>query len=431
MKWILSLLILFSQAAVANKDEFKKDLEQFIHIHKTRAEFLFAQRSEITGLEIIVADRANNMASRFGHALLRFVDKDGLWANDIVISFGALSDTEKLSLVKGVFGGYPILPEVMTLHEYWNRYTQVESRDLRRYVLNLDKKQLDHFLDITFEYVKNPEKLKNYTFTKNNCVGVISKFLIEAGLTVDDKQAIVPTRVHKWLRKNNLTIYPEFVMKNPSLLEKKISEVQLASLKTEELIQKFSAQELAYIYINKEDLSFNQIKGISSYLNESQINIDDAFSVTNLSPLLYQRCHSLECFRNFNKLEQNLKIEEQLNIIGYRLKENNDQQRLYLAHREFQKWDLIRVQGLHINDGKYKLTLKKNKIHFSANAIKTEQAGTQKVSTPLQFEVNAKTIILLGEEVGQIKEGALLLKDNFRFVLHQDGEDQVFSLIKI
>ena len=429
MKWMLSFFLLFSHLAFAKQENFKEELEQFIQIHKYRAEYLFTQRSQITGVEIIVADRSNNVASRFGHALLRFIDRDGYWANDLVISFGALSDTEKLSLVKGIFGGYPILPEVMTLHEYWGRYTQEESRDLRRYVLNLTPDQLDAFLDVTFKYVKNPEKLKNYTFTKNNCVGVISKFLIEADLTVDDKQAIVPTRVHKWLQKNKLTLYPELTMKNPSLLEKKIAEKQLSEMSSEELINKFTPQELAYIYINKE-INFSQVQGISSHLNELKIDIDDAFSVTNVAPELYTTCQSLECYRTFNKLEKNLKVNEQLDIISYRLNLNTDESRLYLAHREFQKWDLINIEGLNIVDNKYKLTIKKNKIHFAASA-RTKQGHTQKINTALQFTVKGNQILLLDEEVGNLVEGKLVLKANMRLVLHHENNNQVFSLIKI
>lgn len=431
MKWLFSFILLFSQVVHADEKTFKDNLKTHIQIHKDRADYLISKRSDIVGIEIVIADRASNIASRFGHALIRFVDKNGLWANDLVVSFGALSETEKLSLVKGVFGGYKILPEIMSFHEYWNRYTQNENRDLRRFVLNLDKKQLNQFLDVTFNYIKNPEKLKNYTFAKNNCVGVISKFLIEANLTVDDKQAIVPARVHKWLKKNQLTVFPELTMKNPASLEKRVSTVDLHNMSHSELIKEFNIQELSYIYFNKQELSFSQIEGISSYLLANNFVADDAFSFTDIASKLYKRCHSENCFQEFNRYEKEMKNKDQLDIIAYRLKENSDLQKSYLTHRTYQKWDLIRGKGLKISENQYKLTLKNNQIHFSANAIKIEQSGTQKVAAILQFTIKDNIVTLLDEEVGQIVEGKLVLKEDLKLVLHQEGEEQVFSLIKV
>lgn len=430
MKWLLSLLIVFTQTAFADEN-FKADLENYIQIHKARAEFLFSKRSEITGVEIIIADRASNIASRFGHALIRFVDQDNLWANDIVISFGALSDSEKLSLVKGVFGGYPILPEVMTLHEYWGRYTQVEKRDLRRFVLNLEKKQLDKLLDVSFDYIKDPQKLKNYTFTKNNCVGVISKFLIEAKLTVDDKQAIIPSRIHKWLKKNDLTVFPELTMKNPAAIEKKLADLNIAKTPAEEFIRNFNLNELSYIYFNKKELKFSQIKAISAHLLANNFEMDDAFSFTNIHPKLYNRCNTLSCFREFDQFEKTLKISDQLDVITYRLQENDELQDLYLNHRKFEKWDLIEAQGFKTSNNNFKLKIKKNKIHFSTNAIRNIDHESQAISTPLQFELKGDKVLLLNTEVGKVQNGKLTLKDNLRLVLHQAGNDMILSLIKI
>lgn len=433
MKFLLPLLILFSFNTSAS-DDFKEMLERYLQFNKERAQYLVSTKENIVGVEIIIADEANNLASRFGHALLRFVDKDGHWANDAVVSFGALSEEETYSVWKGIFGGYSILPQVMNLHEYWTQYTKTEKRDLKRYILNLSPEQLDKFLDVSFNYVLNPDRLKSYTFTKNNCVGVISKFLIEAGLTVDDKQAIVPNNVHKWLKRNELTVFPEFTMKNPAALEEKLAQQNVNELSSDKLIENFNNQELAYIYLNKSDLSFAHFSFLSKHLVKSNTDIDDAFSFTDISLDLYNRCNSLNCFRKFNAAEKNMKVKDQLEIISYRLNENSDLQKLYLAHREFQKWDLVKIVDLNIRNKKFTLSRKGNKIYFKAWGTPKSHGNSQSnqlINVALQLTVNGEKVFLMDQEIGTISKNGLELKNNYQLILHDDGRDQVLALIKI
>lgn len=432
MKLFLSIFTLFFSLQSFANDDFKEMLQRYLQFNKERADYLVSSKENIVGIEIIIADDARNLASRFGHALLRFVDKDGLWANDAVVSFGALSETEKYSIWKGLFGGYSILPQVMNLHEYWSQYTKTEKRDLKRYVLNLSKPQLDKFLDVSFSYIKNPEKLKNYTFTKNNCVGVISKFLIEAGLTVNDKQAIIPNNVHKWLKKNNLTVFPEFTMKNPAALEKKIAEKDVNTLNTDDLVKKFNNQELSYLYLNKTDLSFSHFMFLSQHLVSQGVDIDDAFSFTDISLDLYDRCQSLDCFRKFNLAEKKMKVKDQLDVISYRLTENTDLQKLYLNHRDFKKWDLLKLEDYTVS--KFTLTRKKDKINFQAWATPKhydDYNTDTRLNETLEFEVKDNKVLLLGEEVGSIGKNGLELKANYRLLLHNVDGEQVLALIKV
>lgn len=433
MKFIFTILLLISSSAFAANDDFKVMLERYLAFNKERADYLVSNKEKIVGIEIIIADQANGLASRFGHALLRFVDKDGLWANDAVVSFGALSEEETYSLWKGVFGGYPILPQVMNLHEYWTQYTKTERRDLKRYVLNLSPEQLEQFIDVSFKYIQAPEKLKNYTFTKNNCVGVISKFLIEAGLTVDSKQAIIPSNVHNWLRKNNLTVFPEFTMKNPAQLEGKLAAQDVNKLSSEQLLQNFNMQELSYIYLNKNDLSFAHFNFLSKHLVNTNADIDDAFSFTDLSLKLYDRCLSLKCFRDFNKFEKQLKTKDQLDIISHRLLENSKMQDLYLEHREFTKLNLVKLDGMTMT--RFQLKRSKDKIYFKGWATHKnyvyENDKKEFVSVALQLTLNADKVMLADEEVGILTKKGLELQSNYRLVLHQEKDHQVLALIKI
>lgn len=431
MKFILSFLLLISLAAHADNKTLSNDMNNFVSIHKARADYLISRRSNIVGIEVIIADRSSNIASRFGHALLRFVGKDGVWTNDFVVSFGALPETEKLSLIKGFFGGYKILPEIMTMHEYWQKYAISEKRDLRRFALNLTPDQLDQFLIVAFDYIKNPQKLNNYTFAKNNCVGVISKLLIESNLTVNNNQAIVPTMVQSWLKKNKLTFMPELIMKNPSLIEQKYSQIDIKTIGNEELVEKFNLSELSYIFYNKQELNFSQIEFLSEHLLANNFLDSDAFGFIDLSPKLYGRCFEENCLRTYNKLEKNLKAEDQLNIIAYRLEENNEAQNQLLKYREFKKWDLLKLELVTFKNSTYSLTVKDNKVMFKTTSLSSNEYGVSTINTALQFKINGNRIFFQNEEIGQLNEGRIQLKNNFRFVLHNKDDKRIFSLLKI
>src|SRR5690606_38879202 len=170
-------------------------VKQYVELNRAKIDIVAKNRSRIKGLEIIIADRTDEVASRFGHGLLRLVDDDETWVNDPVISFSALSYEENYSLRKSIFGGYAVLPQLMTFYEFWGMYTEREERDLKRFVINLEGKDLDRVLDKLFFYLDNPELLDDYTFLSNNCIGVITKIFVEAGVTKSKKTAKVPTGV--------------------------------------------------------------------------------------------------------------------------------------------------------------------------------------------------------------------------------------------
>ena len=112
--------------------EFGELVERYVKINQEKIKIIQANRHRIKGVEIIVADKAESLASRFGHGMLRLIDDDSTWVNDAVVSFSALSYEETYSLRRSIFGGYSITPQVMTMFEYWNMYTEDEERDLKR-----------------------------------------------------------------------------------------------------------------------------------------------------------------------------------------------------------------------------------------------------------------------------------------------------------
>src|SRR5690606_869646 len=189
-----------------------------------------------------------------------------------------------------------------------------------------------------------------------------------------------------------------------------------------------------YIYLNKADLSFAHFSFLSKYLVKNNTDIDDAFSFTDISLDLYDRCNSLSCFRKFNEAEKSMKVKDQLEIISYRLNENSDLQKLYLGHREFQKWDLVKIVDLNIRNKKFTLSKKGNKIYFKAWGTTKNPSSYQSnelINVALQFTVKGDKVYLQSEEVGTINKNGLELRNNFQIILHDDGRDQVLALIKI
>ncbi|RZF21464.1 DUF4105 domain-containing protein [Halobacteriovorax vibrionivorans] len=90
----------------------------------------------IIGLELIIASSSwSNIESGFGHTMLRFVDDIGTESDDVVLSFVANVDSVKLNYVKGIFGGYPVFPQVKSLRLFMDEYNNRQKRDLDRYII--------------------------------------------------------------------------------------------------------------------------------------------------------------------------------------------------------------------------------------------------------------------------------------------------------
>lgn len=364
---ILKILFLFSFFInFAEAKDFSEIVNQYVKMNQEKIKIVEQHRERIRGVEIIIADKAESFASRFGHGMLRLVDDDNTWVNDAVVSFSALSYDEKYSIRRSLFGGYTILPQVMTMYEYWNMYTNSEERDLKRFVINLPKKELDQFLNTLFKYLKDPEQLDNYTFLSNNCIGVITKIFVEAGVTKSKKTSKVPTNIGRWIEKNEFSLYPEFVMKNYASVKAKAETLNISKMPVEELIKHFTLPELNYLYLNNNELEEEKIDFLAALLKE-QFNLDEAFSFNRISSSLYNRCQDDECFKKFAEIERSSLTEEDLlQTIAYRLESKHQYLQHYLQYLEYQEQTLARInlQGVrfeshHIEEknGKYTLVL--------------------------------------------------------------------------
>lgn len=93
-------------------------------------------QGHIIGLELIIASSSwSNIESGFGHTMLRFVDDIGTDSDDVVLSFVANVDSVKLNYFKGIFGGYPVFPQVKSLRLFMDEYNNNQRRDLDRYII--------------------------------------------------------------------------------------------------------------------------------------------------------------------------------------------------------------------------------------------------------------------------------------------------------
>ncbi|MBT3586779.1 MAG: DUF4105 domain-containing protein, partial [Halobacteriovoraceae bacterium] len=91
---------------------------------------------KIIGLEILIAQASSRrVESRFGHALLRFVDSVPGSGNDIVLGFVADVPSQKLSYLRGLFGGYGLYPVLKGLRSFTRDYLKNEERPLERIIL--------------------------------------------------------------------------------------------------------------------------------------------------------------------------------------------------------------------------------------------------------------------------------------------------------
>lgn len=313
MKLLFLILIsIFSQFAGAT--DFGEIVERYVKMNQDKIEIISKHRSRIRGVEIIVADRAANFASKFGHGLLRLVDDDNIWVNDAVISFSALSYEEKYSLRKSIFGGYSVTPQVQTFFEYWNMYTENEERDLKRYVINLNEEELQSFLDVLFKYLHDPAQIDDYTFLSNNCIGVITKMFVEAKLTKTKSNVKVPVKVGKWIEKNELSKYPPFVMKNSAPLKKKIATVDLNSMSDEDMTKTFSYDELKYIVYNIAELSEVKTDFIAGLIRTNGQDLDDTYSFNPVHYSLYQDISNEQQYLKETDLKRTLEYRAKLKI---------------------------------------------------------------------------------------------------------------------
>lgn len=145
-----------------NKNEMRK-ANYSLFVSEKRNQFLETEkyirrlknkldRNEIIGLELLVAGPTDaRIESKWGHSMLRFVDRVGTLSDDLVLGFVAEVDDVQLNMAKGIFGGYPVFPNVQSLRLFNQQYIKNEDRPIERFIIPSTQKQRNHLIQLVID----------------------------------------------------------------------------------------------------------------------------------------------------------------------------------------------------------------------------------------------------------------------------------------
>lgn len=201
------------------------------------------------GLTLVFASSyPNNPASMFGHTFLRF--KKGARENDLLdygASYAAMvddSDNPFVYAMKGLFGGYRGGFSLSPYYQKVNEYSQVESRDMWEYELDLKKSQIDLILAHLWELYGSA--WFEYYFIDENCSLILGSLI-----NVADPKWNIATD-HKW-----------FVMPH-DLVKRVVSEVPVKTIKLRAGIKKVLEQKIIVLEGEEKRNFTNLIEGKTS-----------------------------------------------------------------------------------------------------------------------------------------------------------------------
>ena len=206
--WALSLLIVLSAPGHASETRDPRVAQVF----REALTPLLARWDRIDGLELVVAeapeDRDVGIASRWGHALLRFVETQGDPIDNLVLGFAAGSGDHQISRWKAISGAYPVIPVVQSFGGYWLTYFRGQGRRLDRTIIPVSPQSLTR-LRLALERLRDGhEDVGSYAFFTNNCAGALASLLELAGFPADGPKPIRPNAMNQWLGHHLMAPYP-------------------------------------------------------------------------------------------------------------------------------------------------------------------------------------------------------------------------------
>lgn len=150
--------------------------------------------NNFVGLELITAGPySGTFESRFGHTLLRFIDRDQDPFNDLVVAFEMVAIDGSRILQDGFNGQSAVAPTAMSMVEVMTNYFLDQQRKITRTILPTNKAQLKVVAEEILTLSQIPSALGNYSFIKNNCDTAMFKLLAEAGFSVPQAAIDIPT----------------------------------------------------------------------------------------------------------------------------------------------------------------------------------------------------------------------------------------------
>jgi hypothetical protein len=298
-------------------------------------------RDRYVGIEYIsAAGTSEAMMSRFGHSLLRFVDNDNDYTNDVVLSFEANTPSSQIDYQKGIMGGYEVLPRFDLLQNFWVRYVRHQSRPLHRLVIPSNKEMRNKLIDELVRMQQDPSVLGDYTFLNRNCAGVLAQLFINTELSFKSKSISgrVPVLFQNWLNSSLLVPYAPIISLSPYNVFKKVKtslsledEIKINDYEkwpddsTSKLRNSLNQKELLFLYNELSDLPFEIGRGLLKGNRYSEeLTFNKTIGMTSIPHSLYQLCETESCARH------NLKIESKIWGRSNSLKQLNKRTRKFI-----------------------------------------------------------------------------------------------------
>ena len=212
LKNLVFMLIIISSTLDAQTQEYLKYYNQIKELSSNLLSVLDSNRDRIIGIEYISASgTSESVMSRFGHSMLRFVDNDNDYTNDIVLSFEANIPSGVIDYEKGLTGAYSIYPRLDFLVNFWERYVRGENRPLERFIIPTNDIMMNALIDELVKVSKDVSMLDTYTFLNRNCAGILAQLFLNIGIITKSKglNSRVPVLFDNWLSGSLLCTYKE------------------------------------------------------------------------------------------------------------------------------------------------------------------------------------------------------------------------------
>jgi hypothetical protein len=156
---------------------------------------------------IITAPSLNSLESIFGHASLAItppgmgIESAKVWQFSPDTS-GANKDDRWSFMKSHLNEEFPLILEVIPFYQFISLNFLYDHRNLQRYLLPLDNKQVSLLMNQLEDLRNNNTKLKNYDVFKNNCVSVLLDLFEGIGINIEKNKLLIADRFE---------LYPELL----------------------------------------------------------------------------------------------------------------------------------------------------------------------------------------------------------------------------
>tara|TARA_Y100001936_G_scaffold251861_1_gene309384 strand:- start:1164 stop:2624 length:1461 start_codon:yes stop_codon:yes gene_type:complete len=209
MKYIVIILSISGLFAFANSpDVAKAYIEQLYDNEHQEVERFLNSDIEIVGLELLVAEpNDTNTSEKFGHTLLRFIDGDGKWYNDAVLSFSVKIDENGLSYIGTLTNKYPIRVQLKHMDSFWKNYIVKSSRPISRYIIPSTPEQRVRLFENFKSRFLSDEGFGKYGLTTNNCMTILMDLFEASGIASVEDDYIIPKNADQMVYENFMSPY--------------------------------------------------------------------------------------------------------------------------------------------------------------------------------------------------------------------------------